>query len=51
MSSMFMNSAGDLQSFTKDHLYFIAKGMDLHVTRKMNKSELCAIIAGKKNEF
>jgi hypothetical protein len=32
------------RAYTKDQLYFIAKGMGLSVKRDMNKDELCGII-------
>lgn len=38
-----------LMEYTKDHLYYIASGMGLHVTKDMNKSELCSLISSATN--
>ena len=37
--------------YTKDHLYFIAQGLGLHVTRSMDKATLCELISSVKNEL
>jgi hypothetical protein len=35
---------GSVNTYTRDHLYFIAKGMGLPATRRMNKDELCDLM-------
>lgn len=35
-----------LMEYTKDHLYYIASGMGLQVTKDMNKAQLCSLISG-----
>lgn len=37
--------------FTRDHLYFIAKGMGFKPTRAMKKAELCQLIVTGKKSF
>jgi antitoxin component YwqK of YwqJK toxin-antitoxin module len=38
-----------LMVYTKDNLYYIASGMGLHVTKDMDKSELCSLISSATN--
>lgn len=40
----YVDGDGAVVTYSKDQLYFIAKGMGLPATRKMNKSELCDLM-------
>jgi len=45
MDARWEDTQGQLHVYTKDQLYYMAKGMDLDVTRNMKKQEICNIIA------
>jgi hypothetical protein len=44
MTTNFTIDAGNVSKYSNDHLYFIAKGMELNPRKNMNKKELCMLI-------
>ena len=48
MTKTYMDKNDMKKTYTKEQLYFMAKGMGLSVKRDMNKDELCTIIVYSK---
>jgi hypothetical protein len=44
MTATYIDHKNEIQTYTRDHLYFMAKGMGLKPTRRMTKAEMCYLI-------